>query len=336
MPVLRPSGSDFTSFVKAAAQYVPAGRNAKPSKSGGVPVALPGLGAIVRTSQVGALASPTTSAVVINGVTPPAGGGGPPPPPPPVPPSITGLKVWLDGSLPSSMTSNASSNVITWSNLAGGVNATAVSTSNRPTYVANAYNSLGAVQFTVGSRITMGPIAITSPSRCYLLVLTTPVNSVSANKETPFLGDDIDRVSSLQICAYDHPNGVEYYVPGNFRQTETYGSFGNYPRPNYDSTPWMMSLHSTTSPGSGLYFNGNVNRATLSNTTFATGTFTDFIGSTALNMNQFNINEYLIYDANITSAQRQKAEGYLAWKWGLQSALPSNHLYKTAAPTAAS
>ena len=70
MPVLRPSGSDFTSFVKAAAQYVPAGRAGKTSKSGGVPVALPGLGAFVRASQVGALASPTTSAVVINGVTP--------------------------------------------------------------------------------------------------------------------------------------------------------------------------------------------------------------------------------------------------------------------------
>ena len=70
MPVLRPSSSDFTSFVKAAAQYVAPGRTAKVSKSGGVPVALPGLGAIIRTSQVGALASPTTSAVIINGVTP--------------------------------------------------------------------------------------------------------------------------------------------------------------------------------------------------------------------------------------------------------------------------
>jgi sugar lactone lactonase YvrE len=70
MPVLRPSGSDFTSFVKAAAQYVAPGRSAKASKSGGVPVALPGLGALVRASQVGALASPTTSAVVINGITP--------------------------------------------------------------------------------------------------------------------------------------------------------------------------------------------------------------------------------------------------------------------------
>ena len=70
MPVLRPSSSDFTSFVKAAAQYVAPGRTAKVSKSGGVSVALPGLGAIIRTSQVGALASPSTSAVIINGVTP--------------------------------------------------------------------------------------------------------------------------------------------------------------------------------------------------------------------------------------------------------------------------
>jgi len=70
MPVLRPSGSDFTSFVKAAAQYVPSGGGGKVSKSGGVSVALPGLGAVVRTSQVGALASPRTSAVIINGITP--------------------------------------------------------------------------------------------------------------------------------------------------------------------------------------------------------------------------------------------------------------------------
>lgn len=29
----------------------------------------------------------------------------------------------------------------------------------------------------------------------------------------------------------------------------------------------------------------------------------------------------------------EKAEGYLAWKWGLQGNLPSNHPYKNAAPT---
>jgi hypothetical protein len=38
-----------------------------------------------------------------------------------------------------------------------------------------------------------------------------------------------------------------------------------------------------------------------------------------------NIGEYLIFNVNLTTTQRQQIEGYLAWKWGLQSNLPSNH-----------
>ena len=71
MPVLRPSGSDFTSFVKATAQYVPAGTTAKVTKSGGGAMLAPAsIGTAVRASQIGALASPATSAVFINGITP--------------------------------------------------------------------------------------------------------------------------------------------------------------------------------------------------------------------------------------------------------------------------
>jgi DNA-binding beta-propeller fold protein YncE len=65
MPVLRPSGSDFTSFVKATAQYVAPGSGGKVSKSGGVSVALPGLGAVVRTSLVGITASPRSTTLII-------------------------------------------------------------------------------------------------------------------------------------------------------------------------------------------------------------------------------------------------------------------------------
>lgn len=36
------------------------------------------------------------------------------------------------------------------------------------------------------------------------------------------------------------------------------------------------------------------------------------------------------------SADREKLEGYLAWKWGLQNSLPVGHPYKNAAPTKAS
>ena len=43
--------------------------------------------------------------------------------------------------------------------------------------------------------------------------------------------------------------------------------------------------------------------------------------------------EVLIVE-DVTTATRQKLEGYLAWKWGLEANLPIGHPYKSAAPTA--
>ena len=45
------------------------------------------------------------------------------------------------------------------------------------------------------------------------------------------------------------------------------------------------------------------------------------------------ISEIVYYNTTLTTIQRQKIEGYLAWKWGLQANLPSGHPYKSAAPT---
>lgn len=53
------------------------------------------------------------------------------------------------------------------------------------------------------------------------------------------------------------------------------------------------------------------------------------------------INEIIIVNSAVDTATRQKIEGYLAWKWdgingntALVTALPSDHPYKSAAPTA--
>ncbi len=47
-----------------------------------------------------------------------------------------------------------------------------------------------------------------------------------------------------------------------------------------------------------------------------------------------DIREVLIYNRNLSVAERQQIEGYLAWKWGLQGNLPSNHPYKSYRPLA--
>jgi hypothetical protein len=46
----------------------------------------------------------------------------------------------------------------------------------------------------------------------------------------------------------------------------------------------------------------------------------------------FDMGEALVYTSQLTTLERQKVEGYLAWKWGLAGSLPSGHPYKNAAP----
>ena len=45
-----------------------------------------------------------------------------------------------------------------------------------------------------------------------------------------------------------------------------------------------------------------------------------------------DIAEQVFVPDDVTTDTRQKIEGYLAWKWGLEANLPSGHPYKDAAP----
>jgi hypothetical protein len=41
------------------------------------------------------------------------------------------------------------------------------------------------------------------------------------------------------------------------------------------------------------------------------------------------ISEMILYKSKLTKSQYQLIEGYLAWKWGLNTSLPTNHPYYT-------
>jgi hypothetical protein len=42
--------------------------------------------------------------------------------------------------------------------------------------------------------------------------------------------------------------------------------------------------------------------------------------------------ETIVYLGILSTTDRQKVEGYLAWKWGIQTSLPSSHPYYSSAP----
>ena len=101
----------------------------------------------------------------------------------------------------------------------------------------------------------------------------------------------------------------------------------------------------------GMVWDGTATTATLDGTPFAnagpphtvnnqqspgrigaTGTSTAVPGSAGGGNSQ--VGELIICDTALSTDDRQKLEGYLAWKWGLEANLPSGHPYKEAAPTA--
>ena len=100
------------------------------------------------------------------------------------------------------------------------------------------------------------------------------------------------------------------------------------------TTPFITS---TVISGTSIlgYINGtNTLTGTTTNTNFTysqyeVGSYTGFSG---LSWNGY-IGEIVVYNAGLTTLQRQQVEGYLAWKWGLQASLSNGHPYAAAVPT---
>ena len=323
MPVLRPSGSDFTSFVKAAAQYVPAGRTAKVSKSGGVSVALPGLGAIVRTSQVGALASPTTSAVIINGITPPPAGGGGPPMFSPA--SMSGLQLWLDASYAPSVAVSGTT-VTSWTDRSANARVLGVG-SGTTTYGAQAVT------------ITNSYLYVDSPVDLTNVIVFTVFKTNAIGGQNWITGKPANGGVS-----YSSPDGFDIGGYPNLPNLQLYGTAGSglimasCPTLN---TQCLVTWQQTSNSVANGYYNGGVQSATTNPANSRTGTALGFAlgaqwnGSAYANLvANASFNEVLVYNTALNTTQRQTIEGYLAWKWSIQASLPAGHPYKTAAPTA--
>jgi hypothetical protein len=107
-----------------------------------------------------------------------------------------------------------------------------------------------------------------------------------------------------------------------------------------------INLISITDSGTEInsYTNGNTDLSSVSYTRGTSNPSTFFLGAVATiivlgspraTVSQAwggDIYEVVIVDSVLSMADRQKIEGYLAWKWGIQDNLPVGHLYKNIAP----
>jgi hypothetical protein len=238
----------------------------------------------------------------------------------------SGLSLWLDAADSTTLTLSGS-NVTQWGDKSGNGRHAVQSTSTRqPTLQLNQQNGLPGIKWDGVDDNLTGPLPYPSDGLTTLFIVYNvavasgdqrifEVNDYRRNFDSPW--------SSLSADAFLWMGGATY--PAN----AVYTQIG-------PSTGWRQYAVIYAGTSSALWKNGNslATSGTGANTT-PTGT-SYVLGNNADGTNggvsSGHIGEVIFYNRNVTSSERQQVEGYLAWKWGMQSTLPVGHPYKSVAP----
>ena len=232
-----------------------------------------------------------------------------------VPTQISGCQLWLDAADRATVTLSGST-VTQWRDKSENNNNTN-SVTGTPQYISN------GVYFN-GSAAMFGPIANTINVMSSFLV-------GAVNNSTALDG----RILSFAIQGQADFQSSTRVIP--FFRLGTSSAISTYRNPSNASA---VTITYDTPFLAGTFFDGTNCLFFLNGTQG---------GSIASSTGNFNYNRYglsqdaggvdsqrlvgyiyevISYNASLTISQRQQVEGYLAWKWGLQSSLPATHPYK--------
>ena len=241
------------------------------------------------------------------------------------PTSITGCQLWFDASDTSTVTLNGST-VSSWNDKSGyGYSVGQSTVANQPAYATRLLNGLPGIQLAYTKYLSQLGSNISS----FASSTATTVFMVAKNGSTyPTDGWNIINTLWFNTTRYHFSfgigavNGVALYANGAQIGQTTAVALGSN----------AMIGFSLSSTASYINVNGtltNYGGVTLPNA--ANSTLFNFgdsrSGPGLVFVADLNIYEFIGYTTTLTTTQRQQVEGYLAWKWGLQTSLPSSHPY---------
>ena len=235
------------------------------------------------------------------------------------PTQLSGCSLWLDAA-DSNTVLRSGSNVTQWNDKSGnGRNGTA----NGTVFYANsAIGGLNTISFTsVTNSYIRGNIRITGTTFTCFAVAT--LSSTSKNDS---------RILSLGVVGSNDYSSAAYSAA--IVRTGSTNTFYTYR--NNNGTSSLAVTYSVPFLICALYDGSTkslfINSLGTSNS--STGTFnisnyqigSSFTEEATLNYGGF-IGEEIVFSNALTTAQRQQVEGYLAWKWGINTSLPITHPY---------
>ena len=246
-------------------------------------------------------------------------------PPPPnqltswEPTSIYGLQVWFDALNPLLNNShpNDGSTINIWADKSGNI-ANAISSSGTTIIKNNIQNGLPVIRMD-GDQL----LNCVLPSRCSSYTIFT-VQKCAGNTGYMRL---LNGISDLQVDSV-----LFYGLNGNTNlRISTDWTQLNQNTPTYDTTSWGVLSSTFTGSTNQTYVNGSAEDPITTNSAILPLSEITIGGLDGQNWNG-DIGEIIVYNGVLSTSERQTVEGYLAWKWGLQSNLPSNHPYFSNSP----
>lgn len=246
------------------------------------------------------------------------------------PSSLSGVQIWYDGADPlgTGLAPSSGTSISSWYDKSGrSNNATAAVAATYSTSVngnflnfngSSTYYNIGSGSFIVNQYNTIFIVEKLQKSVADFMTV------ISGSGNT-------DRTNLLIRYNNTTDHQISYYgLPGYLNATGL--SYGGASQP---SRIWSYSQNASDQR---ILLNGST-VVTSANNTLLTSWAGPTIGRDSDTGGRFyggEIREILFYTGTMPAYDRQKVEGYLGWKWGLQSNLPATHPFKTAAPTAAS
>lgn len=253
------------------------------------------------------------------------------------------LALWLDAEDTSTITLSGS-NVSQWDDKSGNNHHVIQSTaSNQPTYQPTGFNSKPTVFFdAIDDLLTCATTTVSSQGDLFYGAAFEMLSSTGNWR--PIVGTDTGENSSnggtLLLQRIDSESQVGIHDSGRRDTGPTYA---------VEVTDLFVPRIATVGRTGGTLGNGGTvtvtatgpsqpSYLTQATQTWATGENTTRIQiggrqQSGVGWSNSNISEVIVCNTDLSTEDRQKLEGYLAWKWGLESNLPIGHPYKTTPPT---
>ena len=240
---------------------------------------------------------------------------------------VPGAAAWYDATDPygTGVQPVTGTSITTWTDKSGnGRTLTKFPSYNAPTYTQNAINTLPTIDFTNASGMYTAT-SFAKSSNVTMLIVCMPRSGL-VNYAT-FWGHYTNLDNDIQL----RNNGTQTLMTWH---TNGQNSLGTTILLN---SPTMYSC--TMAGGTAMFMQQTNTTGTTSFTNTETLTWTsglapEYVGADNVgNKTNSYISEILYYQTVLSVTQRTVLEGYLAWKWGLQSYLPNTHPYYTSPPT---